>query len=105
MFRRIRVFNDKDELLSEITLTHNNYYEVMNTDLGKSLVYRLLVPKEGLTDYKFLIKWLSARLIPPTRYNIREILDELGLKEYDVLGLAKATSARNISDDIHVCIE
>ena len=48
------------------------------------------------------IRWVRARICPPGRHNIREILSEIGLKEYDEFGIILATEAKCGKDDLYI---
>ena len=47
-------------------------------------------------------RWVSGRICPPGRHNIREILSEVGLKEYDEFGLILATKAKCGKDALYI---
>ena len=70
-------------------------------DLPLSL--ELLVYK-GITDISHddTIRWVRARICPPGRHNIREILSEIGLAEYDEFGILVATEAKCDKDDVYM---
>ena len=40
------------------------------------------------------LRWIKGRICPPGRHNIREILRDNGLEEYDEFGLLTVTKAR-----------
>ena len=48
------------------------------------------------------IRWVRSRICPPGRHNIREILSELGLKEYDEFEIISATKARCDKDELYI---
>ena len=48
------------------------------------------------------LRWVKSRICPPGRHNIREILDEVGLSEYDEFGLILATKAKCGNDDLYI---
>ena len=70
-------------------------------DLPLSL--ELLVSKGNFEiGHDDTIRWVRARICPPGRHNIREILSGLGLKEYDEFELILATKAKCGNDDLYI---
>ena len=46
------------------------------------------------------LRWISGRICPPGRHNIREILKENGLREYDEFGLLMVTKGACGKDEL-----
>lgn len=47
-------------------------------------------------------RWVAARIVPPNRQNIADILNDCGLSEYDEFGLMLATEGRGQMDKYHI---
>ena len=52
--------------------------------------------------HDWAMRWVRARICPPGRHNIREILAELGLDAYDEFGILAATEARCDKDGLYI---
>ena len=48
------------------------------------------------------LRWVKGRICPPGRHNIREILRDNGLEEYDEFGLLMATKAKCDKDELYL---
>jgi hypothetical protein len=48
------------------------------------------------------LRWVRARICPPGRHNIREILSGIGLAEYDEFKILEATAARCDKDGLYL---
>jgi len=48
------------------------------------------------------LHWVRARLCPPGRHNIKEILSGIGLKEYDEFKMIAATAGKCDKDDLYL---
>jgi len=48
----------------------------------------------------FSMDWVRARVCPPSRHNISEILREIGLAEYDEFGILMYTKGESLMDDL-----
>ena len=67
------------------------------------LSLELLVSKGNYDiNHDDTIRWVRARICPPGRHNIREILSGIGLKEYDEFGIILATEAKCGKDDLYI---
>jgi hypothetical protein len=51
-------------------------------------------------SHENVLRWIRGRICPPGRHNIREILKDNGLKEYDEFGLLMLTMAKCDKDDL-----
>jgi len=51
-------------------------------------------------SHEDVMRWIRGRICPPGRHNIREILRDNGLKEYDEFGLLMVTMAKCGKDDL-----
>jgi hypothetical protein len=49
-----------------------------------------------------VLRWLRGRICPPGRQNIKTILKELGLAEYDEFGILMHTMARCGKDELYL---
>jgi len=47
-------------------------------------------------------RWIGGRVCPPGRHNIREILRDNGLEEYDEFGILMLTMAKCDKDDLYL---
>ena len=96
--RQVGVFTyDSDSKQFTITVDRNIPIE----DLPLSL--ELLVHKGNYSiSHDDSIRWVRSRICPPGRHNIREILSEVGLPEYDEFGLIHATKAKCGNDDLYI---
>ncbi len=77
-----------------------------------------LVPLPGITTYELPLwlfkmstepapltrfnEWLETRVFPPNRIGVEELLEQIGLDRYDALLIAKASQARQMTDDFWV---
>ena len=48
------------------------------------------------------LRWISGRICPPGRHNIREILSDNGLSEYDEFGLLMVTKGACGKDELYL---
>ena len=48
------------------------------------------------------LRWAKGRICPPGRHNIREILKDNGLTEYDEFALLMVTNARCDKDELYL---
>ena len=48
------------------------------------------------------LRWISGRICPPGRHNIREILADNGLSEYDEFGLLMVTRGACDKDELYL---
>ena len=48
------------------------------------------------------LRWIRGRICPPGRHNIREILRDNGLEEYDEFGLLMVTKAACGKDELYL---
>jgi hypothetical protein len=48
------------------------------------------------------LRWIRGRICPPGRHNIRDILRDNGLSEYDEFGLLMVTKARCDKDGLYL---
>ena len=53
-------------------------------------------------DESFSMDWVRARMCPPSRYNISNILDYLGIAEYDEFAILMKTAGRSLMDDLYL---
>ena len=67
--------------------------DVMASDLPLSLEGFVNRDKYKLS-HEDALRWIRSRICPPGRHNIREILSDNRLKEYDEFGLIMVTSAK-----------
>ena len=52
-----------------------------------------------------VLRWIRGRICPPGRHNIREILKDNGLNEYDEFGLLMITKGKCDKDDLYLVEE
>jgi len=52
-----------------------------------------------------VMQWIQGRICPPGRHNIREILKDNGLDEYDEFGLLMVTKGRCDKDGLYLVEE
>ena len=70
-------------------------------DLPLSL--ELLVHNENYNiGHDDAIRWVRSRICPPGRHNIREILSEIGIPEYDEFEIIAATEGKCGNDDLYL---
>lgn len=65
----------------------------------------LLIPAEaGVYDLtpEQSMSFVRHRICPPGRHNIKEILWNIGLKEYDEFGILLYNEARSVVDDMYM---
>lgn len=55
--------------------------------------------------YTQVLKWMEERCFPPNRIGVEDLLQKLGLKEYDPYMIAKRTQSRTIHDEFWVDFE
>jgi len=48
------------------------------------------------------LRWVTGRICPPGRHNIREILRDNGLEKYNEFGLLMATMAKSDMDELYL---
>ena len=48
------------------------------------------------------LRWIRGRICPPGRHNIREILNDNGLSEYDEFGLLMVTRGACDKDELYL---
>ena len=61
------------------------------------------VNKKNYTlSHEDTMRWIRGRICPPGRHNIREILRDNGLDEYDEFGLLMITKARCDKDNLYL---
>ena len=48
------------------------------------------------------LTWIRGRICPPGRHNIREILKDNGLEEYDEFGLLMVTKGKCDKDELYL---
>ena len=53
-------------------------------------------------SHEDVLRWIKGRICPPGRHNIREILRDNGLSEYDEFGLLMVTMARCGMDELYL---
>ncbi|MCL1983665.1 MAG: hypothetical protein FWG53_11360 [Clostridiales bacterium] len=53
-------------------------------------------------SHEDVLRWVRGRICPPGRHNIREILRDNGLKEYDEFGLLMVTQAKCDKDELYL---
>jgi hypothetical protein len=51
------------------------------------------------------LRWVKARICPPGRHNISEILREIGIKEYDEFAIINATKAKCDKDGLYIAAQ
>ena len=52
-----------------------------------------------------VLKWIKGRIAPPSRHNIKAIMKELEIKEYDEFVLLKETMGRCGKDELYLVEE
>ena len=67
--------------------------------LLQSLVYR---HHTFVMEPELALIWVQERLVPPSRKNIDEILDSVGIPEYDEYELLKAYNGKCPQDDVYL---
>jgi len=70
----------------------------LSVDLFKKSAAFVLVAKNGRVEGRPLEQWINERITPPTRIGIDDLLNQMGLSEYDPLAILKYTSAKHTSD-------
>ena len=75
--------------------------DISPNDLPLSLEGFVLRDKHELS-HEDVLRWIKGRICPPGRHNIREILRENGLKEYDEFGLLMVTKAKCGKDELYL---
>ena len=53
-------------------------------------------------SHEDVLRWVRGRICPPGRHNIREILRDNGLKEYDEFSLLMVTKAKCGRDELYL---
>ena len=53
-------------------------------------------------SHEDVLRWIRGRICPPGRHNIREVLKDNGLEEYDEFGLLMTTMAKCGKDDLYL---
>jgi len=59
--------------------------------------------KKYVLSHEDTMRWIRGRICPPGRHNIREILRDNGLNEYDEFELLMITKAKCDKDNLHLC--
>ena len=106
-------FFDKDKKIGVLTidLNSNNEYifELDITDdshlpWGFSDREGNYISKERNKNLhrKIIKNWLEERVFPKERHNADELLEEIGLTEYDLVAVLKSTEAKSIYDDFWI---
>ena len=95
-----RIINLKAELLfkDELVATINTEKGIFKLEEGKKHLYP--VELEYQPNMYGLNSFIVERMIPRTRYDVEQLLSKLGLYEYDVESILKATHGLN-SDDYY----
>jgi len=75
--------------------------DIPNGDLPLSLE-GFVNNKKYLLSHQDTARWIRGRICPPGRHNIREILKDNGLSEYDEFGLLMITKARCDKDNLYL---
>ena len=75
--------------------------EIAKEDLPLSLEVFVNRQKYVLS-HENVLRWIRGRICPPGRHNIREILRDNGLTEYDEFGLLMVTKGRCDKDDLYL---
>jgi len=58
--------------------------------------------KKYVLSHEDTMRWIRGRICPPGRHNIREILKDNGLSEYDEFGLLMITKGMCDKDDLYL---
>jgi len=58
--------------------------------------------KKYVLSHEDALRWIRGRICPPGRHNIREILKDNGLNEYDEFGLLMITKAKCDKDNLYL---
>ena len=53
-------------------------------------------------SHEDVLRWIKGRICPPGRHNIREILRDNGLEEYDEFSLLMVTKAKSDMDELYL---
>jgi hypothetical protein len=63
-----------------------------------------LLVTDGVYDigHDDALGWVRARICPPGRHNIHEILNEIGIAEYDEFSIISATEAKCDKDGLYI---
>ena len=93
MIRKFRIYNEKFKT-DEGYLFYNTETEQFSMKLlpeytGYADIFFKELHKQGVIDVPqhLVDMWVRGRVIPPNRQGLRGILDELGMKEYNVFDL------------------
>lgn len=93
MIRKFRIYNEKFKT-DEGYLFYNTETEQFSMKLlpeyeGYVDIFFKELNKQGIIDVPqhLVDMWVRGRVIPPNRQGLRGILDDLGMKEYNVFDL------------------
>ena len=75
--------------------------DIPSEDLPLSLEGFSLRGKYELS-HEDVLRWIRGRICPPGRHNIREILRDNGLNEYDEFGLLMVTKGKCDMDELYL---
>jgi len=75
--------------------------EVAMDELPLSLEI-FVIRKKYQLSHENVLRWIRGRICPPGRHNIREILRDSELSEYDEFGLLMVTEGRCDKDDLYL---
>ena len=89
-------YNMETKLFS-MTITEN----ILPEELPLSLE-GFVNKKKYVLSHEDTLRWIRGRICPPGRHNIREILRDNGLNEYDEFGLLMITKAKCDKDNLYL---
>jgi len=75
--------------------------DIDKTDLPLSLE-GFVNKNKYVLSHEDALRWIRGRICPPGRHNIREILKDNGLKEYDEFELLLLTNAKCDKDALYL---
>lgn len=88
-------YYDKDKLC---TVIHWQGFQVSIQNFTDNLISRAFGCKESVT-WEDLESFLESRCFPKNRANAKDILENIGLEEYDPFEIVKKTQGKMAEDD------
>lgn len=101
--KKYRLYSGDKEIGSFSLLSNQDKYRIIlfdNLDLLDVPIDYYLKYKEGRRRFtgNEVFDWIKDRVIPPGRQNINEVLEQVGIEEYDELAIFLYAKGKFVSD-------